>query len=63
MKTVQEENSKGSWHNWEMTREGPITDGAIYKRAKDFYESINSGDVVVKHQDDSAPTQSDDVPF
>jgi hypothetical protein len=63
MKTVQEENSKGSWHNWEMTREGPITDGAVYKRAKDFYESINSGDVVVKHQDDSAPTQSNDVPF
>ena len=63
MKTVQEENSKGSWHNWEMTREGPITDKAIYKRAKDFYDSINSGDVVVKHQDDSAPTQSDDVPF
>ena len=63
MKTVQEENSKGSWHNWEMTREGPITDAAIYKRAKDFYDSINSGDVVVKHQDDSAPTQSDDVPF
>ena len=63
MKTVQEENSKGSWHNWEMTREGQITDAAIYKRAKDFYDSINSGDVVVKHQDDSAPTQSDDVPF
>jgi hypothetical protein len=63
MKTVQEENSKGSWHNWEMTREGPITDGAVYKRAKDFYDSINSGDVVVKHQDDSAPTQSNDVPF
>ena len=63
MKTVQEENSKGSWHNWEMTREGPITDGAVYKRAKDFYESIDSGDVVVKHQDDSAPTQSNDVPF
>lgn len=63
MKTVQEENSKGSWHNWEMTREGPITDGAVYKRAKDFYDSINSGDVVVKHQDDTAPTQSNDVPF
>jgi hypothetical protein len=63
MKTVQEENSKGSWHNWEMTREGPVSDGAVYSRAKDFYNSINSGDVVVKHQDDSAPTQSNDVPF
>ena len=63
MKTVQEENSKGSWHNWEMTREGPVSDGAVYSRAKDFYNSINSGDVIVKHQDDSAPTQSNDVPF
>ena len=63
MTTLQEENSKGSWHNWEMTREGPVSDGAVYSRAKDFYNSINSGDVIVKHQDDSAPTQSNDVPF
>ena len=63
LKTVQEENSKGSWHNWEMSREGPITDAGVYKRAKDFYESIASGDVVVKHQDDNASQGSNDVPF
>jgi hypothetical protein len=26
LKTVKEENSKGSWHGWEMSRVGPITD-------------------------------------
>ena len=65
MKTVQEENSKGSWHNWEMSREGPIKDSGIYKRAKDFYESIASGDVVVKHQSEDEPqtTSNNEVPF
>lgn len=63
LKTVSEENSKGSWHNWEMSREGPITDAGTYKRAKDFYETISSGDVVVKHQDTEAPANSDDIPF
>mgnify|MGYP001066308468 CR=1 FL=1 len=63
LKTVSEENSKGSWHNWEMSREGPITDAGTYKRAKDFYETISSGDVVVKHQDTEASANSDDIPF
>ena len=62
LKTVQEENSKGSWHNWEMSREGPVTDGGLYKRSKEFFESITSGDVVVKHENEDAAKQetSDD---
>jgi len=52
-KTVQEENSKGSWHGWEITREGPVTDKALYLRSKTFAESIRSGDVKVKHEDDN----------
>ena len=62
LKTVQEENSKGSWHNWEMSREGPVTDGGLYKRSKEFFESITSGDVVVKHENEDASKQetSDD---
>jgi hypothetical protein len=34
LKTIGEENSKGSWHGWEMSLEGPITDAALYTRAK-----------------------------
>ena len=62
LKTVGEENSKGSWHGWEISREGPITDGALYQRAKEFSDSIMAGEVVVKHTDESA-VGDDDLPF
>jgi hypothetical protein len=52
LKTIQEENSKGSWHGWEMSVEGPIQDVLLYQRAKSFADSITAGDVVVKHTDD-----------
>tara|TARA_R110000868_G_scaffold178785_4_gene418628 strand:+ start:713 stop:1504 length:792 start_codon:yes stop_codon:yes gene_type:complete len=66
LKTLQEENSKGSWHGWEMSVEGPIQDAGLYKRAKDFNESIQSGDVVVKHVDEEAGSRHNDdgdIPF
>ena len=48
-----------------MSRVGPVEDKAIYQRGKDFAQSITVGDVVVKHQDDTASSDnlSDDVPF
>ena len=65
LKTISEENSKGSWHGWEMSRVGPVEDAAIYQRGKDFAKSITEGEVVVKHQDDSVSDNNlnDDVPF
>lgn len=62
LKTLQEENSKGSWHGWEISLDGLIDDGGLYGQAKAFADSIAEGDVEVKHSDDSA-TQSGDVPF
>lgn len=62
LKTVSEENSKGSWHGWEISREGLIDSQALFTRAKDFAETVLTGDVVVKHEgDDSAG--SEDIPF
>lgn len=61
LKTVSEENSKGSWHGWEMSVEGPISDATLYTRAKGFADSITAGDVVVKHTDDEAGGA--DTPF
>ena len=52
LKTIQEENSKGSWHGWEMSVEGPVQDIAMYQQAKKFSEDIMSDNVVVKHVDD-----------
>jgi len=60
LKTISEENSKGSWHGWEMSVEGPIQDAALYTRAKGFADSISAGDVVVKHTDDA---ESGSTPF
>jgi hypothetical protein len=61
LKTVSEENSKGSWHGWEMSCEGVIQDGDLYARAKAFAESITAGEVVVKHTDDDQ--KGDKTPF
>ena len=64
LKTVGEENSKGSWHGWEMSVEGPVSDAHMYTRAKEFASSITAGDVVVKHSDEEASTKNDnDIPF
>lgn len=60
LKTVQEENSKGSWHGWEMSVDGPITDVGLYGRAKAFADSITAGDVVVKHTEDETV---ENIPF
>ena len=64
LKTISEENSKGSWHGWEMSLEGPISDANMYKSAKDFNASIEKGEVQVKHTQDGAPSgESDNIPF
>ena len=62
LKTVSEENSKGSWHGWDISLEGVVENGAHYKQAKEFSESILRGDVEVKHTDDGADA-GDDAPF
>ncbi len=64
LKTIGEENSKGSWHGWEMSVEGPVSEAHMYTRAKDFAASITAGDVVVKHSDGEEPAQNDkEIPF
>jgi hypothetical protein len=67
---VSEENSKGSWHGWDVSLEGPVTDGALYGQARTFAESINRGDVQVKHSRDEdngsaggGSYDGDEVPF
>jgi len=64
LKTIGEENSKGSWHGWEMSVEGPVSEAHMYTRAKDFAASITAGEVVVKHSDGEEAAQNDkDIPF
>ena len=62
LKTVSEENSKGSWHGWDISLEGVVENGAHYKQAKEFSESILRGEVEVKHTEDGAGA-GEDAPF
>jgi hypothetical protein len=65
LKSIKEENSKGAWHGWDIALEGQVSDITLYGQAKEFANSVNAGDVNVKHsQDDgNAPQQGNDIPF
>jgi hypothetical protein len=59
LKTITEENSKGAWHGWDISRVGLVEDTHLYQQAKVFSESVEKDEIVVKHQDE--PVQ--DAPF
>ena len=61
LKTISEENSKGSWHGWEMSKDSRVESLPIYERAKAFAESIKKDEVVVKHDDGSTSEETKDV--
>ena len=62
LETVSEENKNGSWHGWQITKDGVIEDPNVYAEAKLFAESIKAGQVKVKHvrEEDSL---SEETPF
>lgn len=47
---VSESNDRGKWHGWEIERIGSVEDSGVYQSAKAFAESINAGQVNVKHE-------------
>ena len=57
--TQAESNDKGKWYGWEVERIGPVQDMSIYQAAKAFANSVASGDVKVKHQDEAEGTQKE----
>ena len=61
--TLSEENSKGSWHGWEIALEGKIEDVGMYHMAKEFEKSINAGEVTVKHSDGEDERAGEEAPF
>ena len=61
LSTIGESNDKGKWFGWEVERVGSVEDAGTYQAAKAFAESINSGDVKIKHQDEAAANET--VPF
>ena len=65
LETVSEENKNGSWHGWQISKDDVVSDPLIYAEAKLFAESIQSGQVNVRHQrdEDKDTTDDEDTPF
>jgi len=63
LRTVAEKNDKGHWYGWEISLDKQVDDLDLYHQAKAFAASIGSGDVEVKHQDESGATQENEAPF
>ena len=61
LSTVAESNDKGKWFGWEVERVGSVEDANVYQAARAFAQSVNAGDVKVKHQDETE--RSENVPF
>lgn len=62
MATVPEENDRGSWYGWEITRERQLdlsdeADRAVFEAAVAFAKSVKSGEVEIK--EDSTATAPD----
>jgi|TARA_R110002020_G_scaffold158028_4_gene341073 hypothetical protein len=62
LKTVSEENSKGSWHGWDISLVEQVKEMALYGAAKAFAENISSGEVEVKHSQETTES-ADNAPF
>ena len=54
--TQGESNDKGKWFGWEIERIGSVEDASVYMAAKQFAQSINAGEVKVKHEGDEPST-------
>jgi len=64
LETVSEENKNGSWHGWQISKDGVIEDPNVYAEAKSFADSIQAGQVNVKHErEEEKPLSEEDVPF
>ena len=64
LETVSEENKNGSWHGWQISKDEVVKDPSVYAEAKLFAESIQAGQVNVKHvREEDKETSDEDIPF
>lgn len=64
--TTAESNDKGKWYGWEVERIGSIPTeqiASVYMPAKQFAESVNRGEVKVKHETEGGDVQDANIPF
>ena len=53
VKTVAEQNDRGSWYGYSIGLEGPTTNVEIMKEGQKFLKMIKGGEVTIKEEIDS----------
>ena len=63
--TDQESNVRGSWETWIISPESTVPSLEAYEECKEFYTSINSGELAVAGPQpmEAVTDQSEEVPF
>lgn len=59
--TVGQSNDKGSWSVMQFAIEGMVTDVNLFNEAREFYNAVSKGEVVVDHSKNEPSTQAADV--
>lgn len=65
-KTIRETKDTNSWYNFNISRQGWVTDAETYNMGKEFYNLISSGQIEKKESAPSAPAEpilDDEIPL
>ena len=64
LSTTEESNDQGTWGNYQIAKEGLVSNRDLLMEAKAFRESIMAGEVkAAKDPEHASPAQDDDIPF
>lgn len=58
LKTVPQQNDKGSWYGWEITKEEDVVDTDTFHLGHEFMLGVRAGEVRVREDDGSEHTAS-----
>lgn len=68
LKTVPQQNDKGSWYGWEIVKGDQVSDVETFQMAHEFFLAVRDGDVKVREDDgeehnvrSSSNTKEDEV--
>ena len=53
LRTVPEQNDKGTWFSWDISKIGLVNDRDLTDMASGFSDTVSSGDIVVKENDNT----------
>ena len=63
VKTVAEQNDRGSWYGYSIGLEGPTTNVEIMKEGQKLLKMIKGGEVSIKEEETESDELNDEVPF